>query len=171
MSNFPLYDTLNCDIPSVDLSNKEKEIFLKQVKLLDADGMERVYAIIRIHQFENSEDKSSYIIPYKGRYVKTDIKFNLDDLPIDLRHMLFKFLTIHRKMMIENSILHKEYEEQAEALKPVVEEQSGIQIYTAEGENVVSKTEDTIRKVVKQKKPRATRKSKKETNQSTTTLE
>ena len=106
MSNFPLYDTLNVDIPTIDLTNKQKDAFLRNVKLLDVDGMERLYVIIRIHQLENSEDKSSYIIPYKGKFVKSDLKFDLDELPTDLKHILFKFVTIHRKTMEENSNLH-----------------------------------------------------------------
>ena len=167
MSNFPLYDTLNCDIPSIDLTNKEKETFLKQVKLLDVDGIERLYVIIRIHQLENSEDKSSYIIPYKGKFVKTDIKFNLDDLPIDLKHMLSKFLKIHCKMMLENSTLHKEYENQVEVPRQDVEGRNN-KIGDNLDANNTGKHEDNVCIVIKKtRKSRTTKKPKTEQHKAT----
>ena len=115
MSNFPLYDTLNVDIPTVDLTNKQKDAFLRNVKLLDIDGMERIYVITRIHQLENSEDKSSYIIPYNGKFVKSDLKFDFDELPTNLKHILFKFVNIHLKTMEENSNLHNPQADNSQA--------------------------------------------------------
>ena len=100
-TNFPLYDNLIKDIKSEELTTKEKDDFMKLIKILDHGGHELVYALIRIYQNENSEDKSSFKIPYGGIFVKNDINFNLNDLPIELAQIVYKFVLLHTKSMKE----------------------------------------------------------------------
>lgn len=102
MSNFPLYDTLLTDISSGDLLSKQKDELIKLIKSLDTEGVERIYIIIRIYQLENNNDKNMYTLPYGGKYVKSMCKFDLDVLPLQLKHMLYKFVKIHKKTMDEN---------------------------------------------------------------------
>ena len=103
MSNFPLYDTLFAEASLIDLSTKEKDEFMKLVKNIDIEGTERIYVLIRMFQLENSEDKSTFKIPFGGKYVKTDLKFDLNDLPNQLKQILYKFVTMHNKTMEEET--------------------------------------------------------------------
>ena len=107
MSNFPLYDNLITEKSSDDLTPKQKDEFVKITKNLDANGYELIYALIRTYQLENSEDKSTFKIPYGGKFVKNDIKFDLNDLPNELKNMLYKFVLIHEKTINEEKIIEK----------------------------------------------------------------
>ena len=107
MSNFPLYDTLFAEASLIDLSTKEKDEFMKLVKNIDIEGTERIYVLIRMFQLENSEDKSTFKIPFGGKYVKTDLKFDLNDLPNQLKQILYKFVTMHNKTMEEETKIKK----------------------------------------------------------------
>lgn len=96
MSNFPLYDNLYTETDIVDdLSETEKTELLKLIKNIDSLGTEYIYVLIRIYQLENSEDKSTFKLPYGGKYLKNDIKFDLNELPNRLKQMLYKFVKKH----------------------------------------------------------------------------
>jgi len=101
MSNLPIYEILFKETSNEDLNNKEKDEFMKMVKKIDQKGFEIVYALIRIFQLENNEDKSTFKIPYGGKFVKDDLNFNLNDLPLQLKQILYKFLLLHIKTMKE----------------------------------------------------------------------
>ena len=105
MSNFPLYDSLCTDLSILDMATKEKDEFIKIVKNIDVDGSERIMAIIRMYQQENSED--TFKIPYGGKYIKNDIKFDLNELPNELKNMLYKFVKIHSSTMEEEKKIKK----------------------------------------------------------------
>ena len=106
MSNFPLYDNLFNDITTnEDLSDKQKDEFMKLSKTLDMSGYEIIYVLIRVYQLENTEDKSTFKLPFGGKFLKEDIKFDLNALPNRLKHMLYKFIHIHVKTMEETNIL------------------------------------------------------------------
>ena len=107
MSNFPLYDSLSLELKNLDLTTKEKDEFMKLVKNIDADGAERIYVLIRMYQLENSDDKSTFKIPYGGKYVKNDIKFDLNELPNELKQLLYKFIKIHSATMDEENTIKK----------------------------------------------------------------
>ena len=111
MSNFPLYDTLSQDIENIDLTTKQKDEFMKLLKNIDVDGSERIYVLIRMFQLENSEDKTTFKIPYGGKFVKNDIKFDLNDLPNELKQILYKFVVIHCKTMEEEDKIKQNREE------------------------------------------------------------
>ena len=90
MSKFPLYDSLSKDISSDDLTIIQKRTFLKRVEKIDKNGNELIYALIRMYQIENNEDaNTSFTLPYNGIHVETDIHFDLDNFPKDLKHILF----------------------------------------------------------------------------------
>ena len=105
MSNFPLYDNLFNEITTnEDLSDKQKDEFMKLSKTLDVTGYEIIYVLIRVYQLENTEDKSTFKLPFGGKFLKEDIKFDLNALPNRLKHMLHKFINIHVKTMEENNL-------------------------------------------------------------------
>jgi hypothetical protein len=58
-------------------------------------------------QLDNCEDKSTFKIPYGGKYVKTDLKFDLNELPNELKQILYKFTTMHYKTMEEEDKIKK----------------------------------------------------------------
>jgi hypothetical protein len=101
MSNLPLYEILFKETTNEDLTTKEKDEFMKIIKNIDQKGFEIAYALIRIFQLENNEDKSTFKIPYGGKFVKDDLNFNLNDLPLQLKQILYKFLVLHIKTMKE----------------------------------------------------------------------
>ena len=57
MSKFPLFDNLSKDIPNRDLLLTEKRLFMKNIEAVDKNGHELTYALIRVYQIENKEDK------------------------------------------------------------------------------------------------------------------
>ena len=105
MSNFPLYDNLLKDLPLEEMTTKQKDKFMKLVKDIDVNGSELIYALIRVYQLENSEDKSTFKLPYGGKFIKYDMNFDFSELPNQLKHMLLKFIQIHIKTMKEENIL------------------------------------------------------------------
>ena len=108
MSNFPLFDNLNKDLPNEEITVKQKDKFIKLVKDIDEYGSELIYALIRFYQLENSDDKSTFKLPYGGKFVKHDMKFDYNELPNELKHILFKFIQIHIKTLKEeNSLTEK----------------------------------------------------------------
>ena len=104
MSNFPLYDNLIKDLPEEEITVKQKDKFIKLVKDIDEYGSELIYALIRFYQLENSDDKSTFKLPYGGKFVKNEIKFDFNDLPPDLKKILFNFTIMHTKTMKEEII-------------------------------------------------------------------
>lgn len=107
MSKFPLYDSLSKNIPNTDLTVAQKKMFVKKIEKIDKNGHELVYALVRMYQVENKEENINFALPYTGVYVDGDISFNLDNFPISLRHILFRFLNVHIEKMREETILEK----------------------------------------------------------------
>lgn len=103
MSKFPLYDSLTKDIPTNDLTLANKRLFLKRIEKIDQQAHELVYALIRTYQIDKNDDKNiNFTLPYEGSYVESDIHFDLDKLPIHLKNILFKFLSVHVDKMKED---------------------------------------------------------------------
>lgn len=96
-SSFPLYDNLIMDLnnTSVDLKTKEKDEFMSLIKKIDDNTSELVYALIRVYQLENNENISTFTLPYDGKFIDNEIKFDLNELPNKLKHILLKFLKMH----------------------------------------------------------------------------
>ena len=106
MNSFPLFDSLNKEIPKKDLTMKEKEEFVNKIQEIDDAGIDLVYALIQIYHIRNEKDKLSEELPYKGkRYCvckgKEDLSWTFTDFPITLRHILHKFIKMHMQSMEE----------------------------------------------------------------------
>ena len=100
MNNFPLYDRLNTELPQTelkDLSVKEKEQCVEKLKQLDQSGQELVYMLIK----SSSEDGA--LVPYGGQMWKTDMRFNFNDFPTRLKHLINNFLALHTAVKRETS--------------------------------------------------------------------
>lgn len=101
MSNFPFYDTMIKDTKNSDLTVKQKNDFLQKITLIDKNGYELIYALIRVYEINNEDLPSSFKLPYSGKFVEKDIHFDLEKLPLKLRQVLYKFINVHIKKMDE----------------------------------------------------------------------
>lgn len=98
MSNFPLYDNLMSEVQSFeDLTTKQKDEFMKIIGDIDDNTSELVYALIRVFQLENSENKNTFTLPYDGKFIDNEVKFDLNELPNQLKQMLNNFLILYKK--------------------------------------------------------------------------
>jgi hypothetical protein len=100
MSNFPLYTTLKKNISKKDLTIVQKNDLVNKISSMQTDQHELVYALIKSY-FLEKDKVQNVILPYKGKIIKENIEFNLTDLPIELRQILFKFITIHEQKVKE----------------------------------------------------------------------
>jgi hypothetical protein len=97
MSNFPLYDNLINEIKTEeDLTTKQKDEFIKLVDNIDENASELIYALIRVYQLENSENKNTFTLPFNGTFINESIKFDLNELPNKLKQILYKFIVLNK---------------------------------------------------------------------------
>jgi hypothetical protein len=102
MSNFPLYDNLMAEVESSeDLNNKQKDEFMKIIVDIDDNTSELIYALIRVYQLENSENKNTFTLPYDGKFIDKEVKFDLNELPNQLKQILYKFLILYDKNKVK----------------------------------------------------------------------
>jgi hypothetical protein len=102
MNKFPLYTNISKEIKSKrDLTIKQKDEFINKINQIDDEGTELLYTLIRFYYIEETNDQSCDI-PYKGILNKKNIKFDLENFPFKLKHILFKFLNMHLNKMSEN---------------------------------------------------------------------
>lgn len=109
MSEFPLYSSLSTDLPNKDLTGAQKADFVKKVDAMDQDGHELIYALIKTFYIDK-ENNSPFILPYGGKFVKNDMSYDLDNIPVELRQLLYKFSKIHTKRMKEDRKMDKKRE-------------------------------------------------------------
>lgn len=109
-ANFPLYDRIESILEPRIFKNEKKNELPAKVKKelvanlckLDKNAAELVLALIRTHQIKTSQ--ASIVIPYNGTENGEDTIFDLDELPISLKHILKTFVEIHKesKEIIKN---------------------------------------------------------------------
>lgn len=90
---FNLYDKL-LDKVRYNLNTQfDRKKFLEFIKTTnDPVVHSTIYAIIKHH----SNVHQTYIdssIPYKGEFKKSNLKFNVDDLPDELQGILYEYIT------------------------------------------------------------------------------
>jgi hypothetical protein len=111
MSNFPLYDSLNKDIPKKDLTTEEKENIINIIPKLDQNGINMLYVIIILFARKNQTKaiadcfENNKII-FKGKKdvnddMTFDFKWNFNEFPTKLKHIINKFIKLHSATMIE----------------------------------------------------------------------
>ena len=110
MSGFPLYDNLIKDLPKKDLSVKEKEEFIRNIKKVNIDGRELVYALILVYSGQNDKDLESIQVPYNGSNEEEEdgegsytFSWVYTQFPIKLRRLLSRFVAIHLKKQEEEA--------------------------------------------------------------------
>jgi len=108
MSYFPLYDNLNQELPTKDLTLKQKDEFSKNILKIDTNGMELIYALIHVYFMRNESVTEIVDIPYLGTKIENennnyDVTWEIGNFPIKLRQLLYKFISMHLKTLIEES--------------------------------------------------------------------
>jgi hypothetical protein len=96
MTNFPLYDNIisklnenNVDI-NTPVTNENKIKFTEFVKSSQQNVHEFIYMLIKVHQLK-SDNLSSTNLPFNGKEQKSGLKFDIDNLPNQLQHILLYF--------------------------------------------------------------------------------
>jgi hypothetical protein len=84
----------------------QKNEFMKKIPELDQKAHELIYALIKCYFLEN-DSTEPFQIPYNGKLAKDRIEFNLLDFPPVLKQLLYKFVIIHQKKVMEDKKLEK----------------------------------------------------------------
>lgn len=97
---FPLYTTLIKNIPDRDLNLIQKNELMKKIKE-NPDIHEHIYALIKCYYIDHHSE-NYFSLPYNAVLNKDKVSFDLIELPNELRQLLFKFLSLHTKKLLED---------------------------------------------------------------------
>jgi len=97
MTSFPLYDNLEKGIYEIPLKKAEKDDLMSKIKLLDNNGHEIIYVLIKTHFIENEPETESYKMPYGMKSLKLGLRIDLNVIPPKLQQILKKFVELHNK--------------------------------------------------------------------------
>lgn len=101
MSQFPLYTTLINNLPEKDLTIIQKNDLIKKISAMNTEGHELVYALVKCFYIQHNGG-DVLVIPYSGQLSKDRIDFDLLKMPNKLRQLLYKFVNVHKKKLIED---------------------------------------------------------------------
>ena len=98
-NTFPLYASLKkYGNEKNDLTNSEKTIMVETIEKCKTEKQETIYALIRAYYLDNKpiqeKKKNDDILHYSGKELKKGIKYDVNNLPASLQHILFNFLRI-----------------------------------------------------------------------------
>tara|TARA_Y100000389_G_scaffold69066_1_gene65671 strand:+ start:1675 stop:2010 length:336 start_codon:yes stop_codon:yes gene_type:complete len=94
MSDFQLYNNLIKDLPSKKLTIKEKRDFIEKIPILNENGNELLYVLIRI--FEKRKKKKENKLPFSSKSdIDNEITFDINEFPNKLSQLLYKFINLH----------------------------------------------------------------------------
>jgi len=103
MSGFPLYDNLYKEIKTKkDLSIKEKELFVSDIKKIDDTGKELIYALICFYYLDHNDVDIINEVPYNSINElnidgTSNLSFVFTAFPKKLRRLLYNFLRLHEQ--------------------------------------------------------------------------
>ena len=95
-TTFPLLTALQGQIPEEpeELDEEEKAKLVSEIRKFGREPAERAYGLIRAYSI-NSGDASVITLPFAGSALKSGPKFELEKLPLELQHILRKFVELH----------------------------------------------------------------------------
>lgn len=93
-----------------DLTIKQKKTLLDRVQHIDASGNEFIYALIKYHFVNTNKDAQQNDL-FKCKIVSNDgglcdLTWDMNDLPVRLRQILFKFTEINEQRQVELKDIH-----------------------------------------------------------------
>ena len=110
MNTFPLYNNLSTQIGDKPkkLNIKQKKDFIEKIKTLDDKGFELIFILIQNYLLDIQE--SCCTTPYKSKIVSKNgnlinIKLNINQLPSKLQQILYNFVLMHIKKMLEDKLI------------------------------------------------------------------
>ncbi len=83
------------------IGHNQKQELLDNIIKLDNNTKEIIYVLIQYYNTDVDSNKDSNVIPYNAIQKSTenkelfDLSWSLTDIPIPLRQMLYKFITLH----------------------------------------------------------------------------
>ena len=95
----PLYQQLKKEVLSVDLSVEQKEDLVKTIKSLDEEGNEIIYILIRLYELDSKSKCDE--LPYESKFSSKELKFDIENIPTQLRWIIHKFSKKHVNKMSE----------------------------------------------------------------------
>jgi hypothetical protein len=101
MNSFPLYDNLSVKFQRAPTQKECKE-FIRLVKKLDSDGIEKCMAIIRYYQLKFTDDLPG-VLPFESNWEGTDLCFDMNQFPPVLKYVLIQFSRLHVTLMAETT--------------------------------------------------------------------
>lgn len=108
-NQFPLFSHLKneLDIEQIDILTPIQMLELTdKIKQLNEQGCSLVYALIRYYHIY--EDKCTAIeVPFHMKKIKNGYRFCIEDLPVLLQHLIYRFVEIHLQSQKERSQLLK----------------------------------------------------------------
>lgn len=100
---FPLFNALYKETEGIknnNVSYEERLVLQDEIKSLDKDGHEYLYALIRNYQLE-IDNGDFHELPYDPKVNKTGYKFEMKKMPDRLIIILKHFVDLHRKKLME----------------------------------------------------------------------
>lgn len=89
-----LYYTLNKELKTVDLKKSEKQYVLDSIQVMDQTSLKMICELIAEHYKNENDGIPITEIPYEGCQKPEGVEFNMAKFPIQLRHIIFKFIKI-----------------------------------------------------------------------------
>lgn len=102
-----LYETFSKNVPATELPVTKKDEFIRNIKKLDEKGNEILFILIKLHELQTSD---SLDIPYQGKLICNELKFDMENIPPQLQHILSKFVVAHIKRMEEDAKINQDRE-------------------------------------------------------------
>lgn len=94
--SFPLYYSIKKICQNNDLSREEKQYIVDNISFLSSENKENIYALIRAHSVETSQNRALSVLPYSGKHTsinsRNGIHFNIDNLPVLLKRMIHTYV-------------------------------------------------------------------------------
>ena len=98
MDVFPWYTTLSENIPKKDLTPTQKKSMIDDIITMNNQGHEIMFTLICMYNMNEELDEMSNIIPYNcASNTDKTYTWNVSDIPIKLRHLIFRFTQMHNK--------------------------------------------------------------------------
>jgi oligoribonuclease (3'-5' exoribonuclease) len=75
----------------------------EKIKGLDEQGCSLVYALIRYYQIYEDQ-RSAIEVPFNMKKIKNGYRFCIEDLPVLLQHLIYRFVDIHLNSQKERTV-------------------------------------------------------------------
>lgn len=105
-SSFPLFDTLHSETEGIHtpLTYDDKLRLCNDIKEMDQEGYDLLYAIIRTYYLEKEKGIKDHI-PYSPKVHKSGYKFDMTFFPPRLLIMIRRFVSLHKKKLSEEELM------------------------------------------------------------------